>query len=174
MKKYILILLALLIGLLVYKNSNDYYIIPNEAIRLRIIAHSNSNYDQYIKSKVKNNIERELVNTMSLNTTLEEARVTINNNITNFEKVIDETLKKENYNKSFLVHYGLNYFPEKEYKDVKYEEGYYESLLITIGDGKGDNWWCVLFPPLCTLEVEGEKDIQYSFFIKKFFDRYKK
>ena len=50
----------------------------------------------------------------------------------------------------------------KEYKQVKYKEGYYESIVITIGDGKGDNWWCVLFPNLCLVDLENNEKIEYK------------
>ena len=72
------------------------------------------------------------------------------------------------------INFGDNYFPEKEYKDVIYEEGKYESLVVTLGNGEGDNWWCVLFPPICTLEVEENKDIEYKFFVKEIFEKYLK
>ena len=83
--------------------------------------------------------------------------------------MIDNNIK-ENY----TINYGSNYFPEKEYKGVKYEEGEYESLVVTLGDGAGENFWCVLFPPLCLLEgEENEKDnIEYSSFIKEVIDKY--
>ncbi|MBQ9011225.1 MAG: stage II sporulation protein R, partial [Bacilli bacterium] len=53
------------------------------------------------------------------------------------------------------------------YKGVKYKEGYYESLLVTLGKGKGDNWWCVLFPPLCLIEADESSDVQYKSFVKE-------
>ena len=56
----------------------------------------------------------------------------------------------------------MNYFPEKEYKDIVYEEGYYESLVVEIGEAKGDNWWCVLFPTLCLLDSEQTDDVEYK------------
>ena len=52
-------------------------------------------------------------------------------------------------------------------KGIEYDEGYYESLLITLGEGKGDNWWCVLFPPLCLIEAEESTEVEYKSFIKE-------
>ena len=77
-----------------------------------------------------------------------------------YKNKVKETLEDLNYNTTFTINFGDNYFPEKEYKDVIYEEGNYESLVVTLGNGEGDNWWCVLFPPICTLEVEENKDIE--------------
>ena len=74
----------------------------------------------------------------------------------------------------YSIDYGYHYFPEKIYKGVKYEEGEYESLLVTLGEGKGDNWWCILFPPLCSLEVDenNNEKIEYSLYVKEMFDKF--
>ena len=90
----------------------------------------------------------------------------------NYKKTIKETLEKLNVDMDYEVSFGLNYFPEKEYKGVVYKEGEYESLVITLGNGEGENFWCVLFPPICTLEVEEDEDISYRFLIKDLFDKY--
>ena len=75
---------------------------------------------------------------------------------------------------TYKVNFGYNYFPQKKYKGVVYEEGMYESLVITIGEGKGDNWWCVLFPPLCMMESNDEniEEVEYKSFIKEIIDKY--
>jgi len=60
----------------------------------------------------------------------------------------------------------------KEFNGITYEEGMYESLLVTLGEGKGDNWWCVLFPPLCLLEAEESDEVEYKFFIQELIEKY--
>ena len=64
--------------------------------------------------------------------------------------------------------------PEKEYKGVKYPAGEYESLVITLGTGTGDNFWCVLFPPLCLIEAEEENisEVKYTSFIQEIINKY--
>ena len=57
------------------------------------------------------------------------------------------------------IDYGYNYFPDKEYRGIKYEDGYYESIVISIGKAEGDNWWCVLFPNLCLVDLKEKNDI---------------
>ena len=98
----------------------------------------------------------------------------IQNNLHNFDKIITESIKDESYKDNYNISYGINYFPEKEYKGVIYEEGDYESLVITLGDGLGDNFWCVLFPPLCLLEAEetDTDEVEYTSFIKEIIDKY--
>ena len=174
MKKIIPIMLALIIlyAFTNAKTKEEYYVIPDSAIRFRILANSNSPYDQYIKQKVKESIEKELLILTKQDNSIEEARITIQSNLNNYEKVIKKTFKDEKYKKDFTINFGKNYFPEKEYHGVIYKEGYYESLLITIGEGKGDNWWCIMFPPLCTLEVDKEAEVEYKFFVKEIIDKY--
>ena len=172
MKKVIYIILSLVLLCLVITNNKDYYVIPNESIRLRIIANSNSIEDQYIKNKVKENIEKELSKELTYFDTINSSRKTIKKNLSKYKDIVKQTLEKENYQKDFKINYGLNYFPKKEYKGVIYEEGDYESLLITLGKGEGNNWWCVMFPPLCTLEVQEQDEIEYRIFIKDFIEKY--
>lgn len=172
MKKIILIL-AILLFIYVFTNQKqDYYVIPKDSIRFRIIANSNSVYDQYIKKEVKEALENNFYNDLKKSSSIEESRIIINSNISNYEQIIKDVFEKENYDKKVNINYGFNKFPKKEYKGVIYEEGNYESLVITIGDGEGDNFWCVLFPPICTLETEESTDIEYRFLIKDLFDKY--
>ena len=107
-------------------------------------------------------------------TSIEEARNIIKSNLSNIDVEVKKSLKKQNSNQKYEINYGLNYFPEKNFKGVTYEEGYYESLVITLGEGKGDNWWCVLFPPLCMLEFDEveRSDIEYKTFVGEILDRY--
>lgn len=147
-------------------------IIPNDAIRVRVIPNSNSNYDIDIKNKVKDEIEENLENIMENANTIDEARIIIKDNIDDIDEKVFNLLKKEKYEKKYRINYGLNYFPQKEYKDVIYNEGYYESLVVTLGDGLGDNWWCVLFPPLCLLEAEESEEVSYKSYVKEMIDKY--
>jgi stage II sporulation protein R len=148
--------------------------IPSEAIRLRVIANSNSEVDQKVKFQVKENVENVLYELLKNAKGVEEARKIINDNIDMINDNVSTLLEQEKYPLSYEIKYGLNYFPEKEYNKVTYEEGYYESLVITLGEGNGNNWWCVLFPPLCLMEAEEtEKDeVEYKFFIQELIEKY--
>ena len=134
-----------------------------EMIRFRIIASSDNENDQTLKRKIVKNLKEEL--TYSKATTLEEEREYIQKKLPTFKEKIEETLKEEQDERSYEIHYGMNYFPEKEYQGTTYEEGNYESLVVTLGEGKGENFWCILFPPLCM--VDEEEDIEYKSFIKE-------
>ena len=166
--KKIIIVLFFAIVLLVCINEKESILIPDESIRFRVIANSDSEYDQNLKIDVKNEVEKELYNIIGNTKNINEARNKISSNI---DKV-DDILKK--YNVSYDISYGNNYFPEKEYKGIKYREGNYESIVITLGSGLGHNWWCVLFPPLCLLdEQENLENVDYEFYASKLINKYR-
>lgn len=146
--------------------------IPDDAIRIRIIPNSNSEFDQKIKLKVKDKIEITMYDLLKDAKSSDEAFNIIKNNLELVDKDVKKILSEENYNKGYKIHFGKNYFPSKDYKGIRYEEGYYESLLITLGKGEGDNWWCVLFPPLCLIEGEEDTDVEYKSIVMEILDKY--
>lgn len=167
MKKIIVVFLLLCYFLNMMDNK---VVIPKEAIRFRILANSNSKIDQNIKKKIKDNVTKEIVNDLENSKDLLESRNIINSNILKYETITNNVLKENNISSKVKLDYGNNYFPKKEYKGVEYKEGNYESLVITLGDGYGDNFWCVLFPPLCTIDEDNNDN--YKFYVKEVLDKY--
>ena len=162
-RKLILIILTIVTIYVVYNNVKaEEIVIPNTAIRLRVIPNSNNLLDQEMKAKVKEYLEDNLYKNFANVNNIEEARTIINNNIPKIEEDIIIIFNENNYDMNFKVKYGNNYFPEKEYKGITYKEGYYESLVVEIGEAKGDNFWCVLFPSLCLLETEETTEVEYK------------
>lgn len=173
MKKIVIISILILTFAIISKNVNASSImIPEEAIRLRIVANSDSEYDQQIKLEVASTVQNEIYNLLKDKKTIEESRNTIKENIPAIENAVEKVFKEKSYINTFNIKYGYNYFPEKEYKGVTYPKGEYESLLITLGKGEGKNWWCVLFPPLCLIEAEESDEIEYKFFVQELIERY--
>ena len=176
MRKVILVILTIIVAFFVYINVNadvGDVVIPEAAIRVRVIANSNSIYDQGMKMKVKEKIEKTISPLLIDVDNVEDARRIINEQIDELNTAIEELFDKEDYDKDIVVHFGDNYFPEKDYKGVHYDAGAYESLVVTIGEGEGDNWWCVLFPPLCLLEAEENEtsDVEYQFFVMEMLNK---
>ncbi len=162
-RKLILIILTIVTIYVVYNNVKaEEIVIPNTAIRLRVIPNSNNLLDQEMKAKVKQYLETNLYKNFANVDDIDEARTIINNNIPKIEEDIIIIFNENNYDMNFKVKYGNNYFPEKEYKGITYKEGYYESLVVEIGEAKGDNFWCVLFPSLCLLETEETTEVEYK------------
>ncbi len=168
MKKLFLISAILGFYLLVGQVTEKYEMIPKEAIRIRVIGNSNTKIDQEEKKKVKEVLENYYYPKLQEVKGIEEARTTIQSSIPEVESLVKQTFPQT----EFTINFGKNYFPEKEYKGVLYEEGLYESLVVTLGEGEGKNWWCVLFPPLCLLENETGEEVEYRSFVKDMIDKY--
>ena len=170
--KKVVIVLAIIITILSL-NKQEKVVIPKKSIRFRVIADSNNKKDQSIKKEVVNNL-KDNIQRLEYSNNLDTSRENIKKQIPEIKHVVEETLVKNNYNKKYDINYGMNYFPEKEYKGTVYKEGEYESLVVTLGDGLGKNFWCVLFPPLCLLEADEQdtSDVEYSSYIKEVIDKY--
>ena len=174
MRKIIVLLISFVLLFSVsYLNKEKESIIPDSAIRFRVIGNSNTAYDQNIKIQIRNLIQNKILELTKDTKSIEEVRNILLEHKQELYELTREKLDSLGYDKSFSLNYGENYFPEKKYKGLTYKSGEYESLVITLGDGKGDNFWCVLFPPLCTLEVdESSSDVEYKFFVKEIIDKY--
>ena len=173
MNKKILIIVIFFLLMKLLTNSVDNLIIPTDAIRFRVIANSNSMEDQALKIKVRDNLQKEMFEVLKNSKTKEEANILIQTSLPALEKTLKNSLKGTS--ETYKINYGINYFPKKIYKGVEYPEGNYESLVVTLGDGLGDNWWCVLFPPLCLLEAEETEDtseVEYKFFIQELLENF--
>lgn len=171
MKKTIILFLILIFLFFGMKNPTSIEI-PKEAIRFRILANSNSKYDQRIKNSLKNSIQNDLYDLLKDTKGIENARKTLVSSLPTLDQKISNTLENLNYKEGYTLDYGYHYFPEKEFQGITYEEGEYESLLITLGSGNGDNWWCVLFPPFCLIEAEESEEVEYKFFIQELIEKY--
>lgn len=163
MKKTLFFIVLILIVFTSYKNMEEEITIPEESIRLRVIPNSNKADDINVKEKVKNYLEKDIYQILKNTSNIEEARYKINENIPIIKNEINNIFKNNEYTNKYEIKFGYNYFPEKKYKGVTYEEGMYESLVIEIGEAKGDNWWCVLFPNFCLVDLE--EDIEYKSYI---------
>ncbi|MFC2948921.1 stage II sporulation protein R [Virgibacillus sediminis] len=131
----------------------EFQVIPDEAIRLRILANSDSEEDQELKRVIRDRVNEEITDWVQHLTDIDVARELIAERIPQVEAVVAEVLQEEGKEQSFEVEYGKNIsFPTKLYGNYLYPEGEYEAVLISIGEAEGANWWCVLFPPLCFLD----------------------
>lgn len=170
MKKILVILFIISVIFMLIKNEET-VMIPDESIRFRVIANSNDKEDitikEYLTKKIIDN-NKELFESESIN----DSRQKINNSIDKLNLLINNTFSELNYNKDYKVNYGINYFPEKKYKGIKYKEGYYESLVVTIGEGKGNNYFCVMYPPLCLIDESNLDDVEYKFKIIEILEKF--
>ncbi len=172
MKNTIALIIVILFFYIIVGHVSAEKLIPDDAIRLRVLANSNSEYDQKIKGKVRDLVQREMYVLLKDTKGSKEAREKILLELPNIEKKVKQLLTIEKYPLNYQIHFGQNYFPEKQYKGVTYDAGMYESLLITLGSGEGDNWWCVLFPPLCLIEAEESTEVEYKSFVAEMIEKF--
>lgn len=156
MKKIIYVILIIVMILVVSKPRYD---LSGDMVRFRVIPNSNSSKDILIKEKVVNELSTLLFkDTNDIN----ETRNNVVNNLDKINNSIDKVFSENNYNLKYKVKYGMNYFPTKEYNDIRFEAGNYESLVVEIGEAKGNNYWCILYPPLCMIDYEKDTKIEYK------------
>ncbi|MDE6182650.1 MAG: stage II sporulation protein R, partial [Eubacteriales bacterium] len=127
--------------------------IAEEVIRFHVLANSDSQKDQELKLKVKNGVINMLANELDNSKSKSETKELLIKNIPNIEAKALEIIKENGYNYPVSVSISNSYFPTKVYGDISLPAGEYEALKIEIGDAKGQNWWCVMFPPLCFVDV---------------------
>ena len=132
---------------------NVSYDISESVFRLHVIANSDSKEDQDLKYKVRDNL-LEYMNTICKDcTSKSEAISLVEENKEEFKKIAENTIKEEGYSYSVNINIGNFEFPTKNYGDISLPAGYYDALRVEIGEAKGQNWWCVMFPPLCFVDI---------------------
>jgi stage II sporulation protein R len=164
---YLLILcIGTILSLYIPKNettANAAMIIPSDAIRLRILANSDSGKDQEIKRLVRDEVNAEITKWVSDLTSKAEAKRVIQEGLPELQKIAERVVAEENSDQSVEVDFGTVEFPTKLYGQFLYPAGEYEAILITLGEGSGANWWCVLFPPLCFLDFSNGVAVSEGF-----------
>lgn len=132
--------------------------INDKVIRLHVIANSDTVYDQQLKYKVRNSIINKFNNEFEEISSKDESENVIIKKINDIRSEAEEIIKNEGYSYNVNVYYGNYKFPRKTYEDIVLPEGYYDAVRIEIGNASGNNWWCVMFPPLCFVDFGKDKN----------------
>lgn len=127
--------------------------LSDNVLRLHVIANSDTDFDQKLKLKVRDEILKSADEIFIDNTDITNAKESIKKNIGKIEKIAHKTIEENGYNYDVKVTFGKSDFPTKAYGNVTLPAGSYEALKIEIGEAKGKNWWCVMFPPLCFVDA---------------------
>ena len=144
----LLLIFTLLFGSLSYTNdaSND---ISTKVLRMHVLANSNSINDQRLKIAVKNNILKSTRELFTDCDNLEESIEIAQSNTELIKASAQEVIKKYNKNYDVKVYVDNEFFDVREYKDFTLPSGNYNTVKVVIGEGKGKNWWCVMYPAVC-------------------------
>lgn len=125
----------------------------DQIIRFHIKANSDKEEDQALKLKVRDKILKEMGTRFGESKSLDETRAIVENNIDNIKSITEEVIAEEGKNFPVDVSLGNKSFPTRKYGNITFPSGEYETLMVKIGEGKGKNWWCVMFPPLCFVDI---------------------
>lgn len=172
--KKVLVVVAGIILILVNKNNKDDIIIPDASIRFRVIANSNSIEDINEKNKISKYLDKKIFSYISNSSNVEKAKENLVNNRNNILSLIDTYLLENKINMEYDLSIGKNYFPTKYYKGIKYDAGYYDSIVLKLGNSSGMNWWCVIYPPLCLIDETDKTDIEYTTIVNELMEKYKR
>lgn len=159
MKRFFFILFGLMVALISWEgqlasaNIHNNGPIPQESIRLRILANSDSVEDQWLKREVRDAIIAEMNKWIKEIHSYDQARLLVADHMNEIKKVVDKTIADRGYSYPAEVYFGRVEFPTKQYGSYIYPAGDYEALRVRIGKAEGQNWWCVLFPPLCFIDL---------------------
>ena len=163
MKKLLKILriifsLSLLLSLYILISAHSYAnVVSNDlstaVFRLHVIANSDSSEDQSLKLKVRDNLLEYMNSISSECKTKTEAIKLAEENIDIFKQIAQKTVIENGYNYPINISIGNFYFPTKFYGDISLPSGYYDALKVEMGEAKGKNWWCVMFPSLCFIDI---------------------
>lgn len=166
MKKVMLVSISILmvLGFLTGCDMNDngqgvasysqlsYEEIANEIIRFHVVANSDSEKDQNLKLKVRDNVIKYISNELDDVKSIEDARDIIINNREEIENISKKVIEDSGYAYEVKTTLSRENFPDKYYGDLFFPQGEYEAFRILIGEASGQNWWCVMFPPLCFVD----------------------
>ena len=151
-------ILIFLLFLYVFICANSYVTavsddLSNAVFRLHVIANSDSDEDQNLKLIVRDNL-LQYMNTISSDCSTKEEAISIANmHKEDFYKIAKQTISDNGYDYDVKINIGNFYFPTKNYGDISLPAGMYDALRVEIGESKGKNWWCVMFPSLCFIDV---------------------
>ena len=124
-------------------------------IRLHVIANSDSEEDQELKLKVRDEIIKK-TKSLQESQSIEDSREYLQTHLNDMEETANKVIVENGKSYKAEANLGIRWIPEKTYGDMYFPAGNYEALNLTLGRGEGQNWWCVLFPPLCLIEEDEE------------------
>ena len=152
---FIILALSLIAGMLPIHGESEIY---DTVVRLHVLANSDSEEDQALKLKVRDEVIAAVTPLVDGCKTQAEAIAVIEKIIPDIEERASEKIKGEGYGYSVKVLLGEEYYPTKTYETCAFPKGKYVSLRVLIGEGEGENWWCCLFPPLCLSAATDSSD----------------
>lgn len=162
MKNKICVIVVLILLLIIGASFLPTAEVEYDYLRLHIRANSNSEIDQNIKYEIKDELVEFLTPYFCNVTSKNEAIEIVNNLKEKMSEICVEVLRKNGFNYSANVKINNEYFPTRTYSNTTLESGYYDAVIVELGEAVGDNWWCVMYPPLCFITRENQTEITFK------------
>lgn len=159
--KKIAVVLSIIVMLVVIIFGTTYKQVDKEYLRIHIRANSNLQTDQVVKYRIKDAVVEVLTPLVAECNCFEDVKVVINNNLNLIDSVADKVLAQNNFNYKAKSKLAVEEFPTRNYNEFVLESGYYDALIVELGEAKGDNWWCVVYPPLCFVSTNSGSNVVY-------------
>jgi len=160
MKKIILILSILSLSMILAFASGSIDE-KEEYLRIHIRANSNSSEDQKVKYLVKDEVVDALIPVLAEIETFEEAKNVTEKNFELITKTADKVLEQNGFEYKSSVRLCQEKFPTRKYGDLTLESGVYDAIIIDLGSGEGDNWWCLVYPAFCFTYSKKSTNFEY-------------
>lgn len=140
--------------------------------RMHIRANSNVDVDQSVKYEIKEQFVEFLTPYIADCETVAQAKKVVNELSSSLKIIADDILIKNGFTYTSKIKICNEFFPDRYYKDFLVQSGYYDALICELGEAKGDNWWCVVYPPLCFVDCGAKSGVVYKSKILELIDRY--
>lgn len=173
-KKVSIILIIMCLSLIFFGCSDNTINEEYQLIRIHIRANSNSQTDQEVKLKIRDKVTDYLEKELCDVSDFVSAYSGISSRLQNINLIADNVLAANGFSYRAKARLNDEFFPTRMYENIVVESGYYDALIIELGDALGDNWWCVIYPPLCYLESGTGGDFSYKSGIWEMFKKYMK
>lgn len=157
--KKVICLLIFIYSIIFLLGCGNFRRINNDSyLRMHIRANSNYAIDQNVKYLVKDEVLKFLTPIVANCNSFEDVKNTLTVNLPKIEERADAVLSENGFNYSSKAYINNEFFPTRYYEDVVLQANFYDALIIELGEGEGDNWWCVVYPPLCFLNAQNTGD----------------
>lgn len=153
MYKWIIGILSLGFIILAFQNVETQYPLEDKYMRFHVVANSDSSEDQELKLKVRDRLLSEFKETFEDVESVDEAENRIRAELKRLEEVANDEIRSQGKDYDVKATVGFFDFPIKAYGSLVLPAGKYHALKVVIGEGEGANWWCVMFPPLCFVDI---------------------
>lgn len=160
--KKLIIILSVIFSIFIIIAGTTYKEVNTDYLRIHIRAHSNAEVDQLVKYEIKDAVVDALIPYVANCESFEEVKIMLNDKLEFVDNVANSVLRKNGFEYQAKSKLAEEEFPIRSYNEFVLDAGYYDALIVELGDANGDNWWCVVYPPLCFTNSNRGSNVVYK------------